>query len=294
MVANDNEWESAMHFLGAKDCQVTELVKLWTCIAADADDSLKKVKLIGRRGSEIHSVLSVGNKKGIIFQCAKMGSFVPNSSQFETNEILRYAKGKKWPLKVIFVVGCCGAAAQNQKIQEEGPWGEANVPNGTVFVASDLFQYSGKVVNEGTLQPKLISWHMDQYWNGLLKKVSGEEKWKIKPIDLVPFFSGDFVIKSKAFAAELCAILAGHKKVGYEMEGIGVLTATQDSESVKIALVKGVSDNAGSDKNKEAPIRFFTEDHNKVNEDTRQQMCTVMSLALVLRAIAADEQKLLS
>ena len=288
MVANDNEWESAMHFLGAKDNEVADLVKPWTCTAANADDSLKKVKLIGRRRSEIYHVLSVGNKKGIIFQCANMGSFGKNASTHETTRLLEFAKTKEWPLKVIFVVGCCGAAAENRKIQEKGPCGEAKVLNGTVFIASDLYHYAGKFEDE--LQSKLSPRSVDEYWNGLLKKVSGEKKWKIKPINLVPFYSGDFVIKNKAFAAALHDILKGHKQVGYEMEGIGVVIAAKDP--VKVALVKGVSDNAGSDKNKEAPIRFFSEDYTEVLEDTRQQMCTVMSLALVLRAIDADEMKL--
>jgi hypothetical protein len=287
MVANNNEWESAMHFLGAEGYRVAEEVKPWTCTAEDADDSLKEVKLISYGGSVIYPVLSVGNKTGIIFSCAQKGSFGKSASRDETVQLFNYASKEKWSLKVIFVVGCCGAV-QNQPIQKGAQGGTANVPNGTVFVADTLYSYTGKIEKE--INIKLDPHSMSKYWNSLLKKVSGRGKWEIKPIDLVPFYSGDFVMKNHEVSVDLSANLKGHKKVGYEMEGIGVVGVAPEGT---VALVKGVSDNAGFEKKTDAPIRFFSKDIEKpVNENTRQQMCTVMSLAVVLRAIAADNQKL--
>jgi hypothetical protein len=283
MVANKNEWDSAMHFLGVEGRQVAELVKPRTCTAADADDSLKEVKFIGRIGSEIYDVLSVGNKKGIIFKCSQMGSMSTNASNHETTNLLERARIEKWPLKVIFVIGCCGAAGRKEGVQGA----MASVLNGSVFVANFLYPYAGKF--ESKVKVKLDPRPMSKHWNSLLTKVPGKGGWEIKSIDLVPFYSGDFVMKNHEITDDLSAALESNK-VGFEMEGLGVVMAPLDS--VKLALVKGVSDSAGSDKNAKAPIRFFSQYLADVDEDTRQQMCTMMSLALVLRAIAADKKDL--
>ena len=116
----------------------------------------------------------------------------------------------------------------------------------------------------------------------------------IQSIKIVSMLSGDLLVKDKT-AAEDRRKRLGEKRVGFEMEGFGVVTAVhlhqiqQKSHKMpKVVLLKGVSDDASPDKNKSASIMFFSEEMDEVDEDTRQQMCTIMSLTVALRAICNE------
>ena len=271
MTANQNEWKSAQHFLGAGGCGVSEKLKDWTF---KKDDSLKASGVtmdpIGH-----YSFLSVGGKKGIIFRCTNMGSYSRGGSHYETFMLLKDAQENGWPLKVIFIVGCCGGADKSRKDQK-----------GAIFVADSFYQYAGKIEGDRRILVKVGSHNVEIDW-------IRDMKVNKVVIDQVPFFSGDFVIKDEDFSQELRGLLQGHQKVGFKMEGIGAITAVDLYKKIlqtqlrpDVVLVKGVSDNAGDDKNKDAPMRFFSQPpEENVDEDTRQQMCTIMSLTAVLRTI---------
>ena len=234
-------------------------------------------------------------KKGVIFKCPEMGSYSRGGSQYAVFTLLKEAMKNQWPLQVIFIVGCCGGASEPKEDVK-----------GTVFVANSFYQYAGKIEQDRRIAMKLSSHNAEMDWIQLLiaSKEGGSEGYKVDRVEQVPFFSGDFVIKGEDFAKGLHGLLQGHEKVGYEMEGIGAITGVTlfkkfdellpvlvvkdvNVPNPPVLVVKGVSDTAGSDKNKEAPIRFFSKIENPTDEDTRQQMCTVMSLTLVLRTIKA-------
>jgi nucleoside phosphorylase len=290
VTANKNEWNSARHFLGAKGCDVSDSIKDRKC-----EEELNVVFESKKFGS--YSLLRVYGKKGVIFQCPEMGSYSRGGSQYAVFMLLKEAMKNRWPLQVIFIVGCCGGvSAPDSKEKVEG----------TVFVANSFYQYAGKIEQDKRIKIKLSSHNAEMDWIQLLitSKEGGSEGYKVDRVEQVPFFSGDFVIKGEDFAKGLHELLQGHEKVGYEMEGIGAITGVTlfkkfdellpvlvvkdvNVPNPPVLVVKGVSDTAGSDKNKEAPIRFFSKIENPTDEDTRQQMCTVMSLTLVLRTIKA-------
>ena len=374
MTANENEWQSAMHILGVSDCEVTEsfVAAVDKLKGSKSDETLKAVKLMQKRVNPYagYKVLSVGNKKGIIFKCAKLIQVATLELGLSLRRVSFYTVQMRkigHCMKAIFIVGCCGAAAKGNPVHEwsdcgqqfqtlgacidtvrqettticevfedmkqkkgdefhqkakaiqeairDAHWGinsikmavdvvqkgVGKVDIGTIFVGEALYEYAGKIEKMKEMKIQLRSYSVQKYWISLLSDNSGDNEQKIAPVRVVPFYSGDFVIKDQDFAADLHEHLQHHKMVGYEMEGIGAMAAvdlyknfTKTGLDPHIVLVKGVSDNAGSDKNEKAPMRFFSqfESFPEVDEDTRQQMCTMLSLTLVIRVIAADQKNL--
>ena len=256
---------------------MSEKIKDWTF---ERDDLLKKSG-VTVDPSPGYSFLSVGRKRGLIFRCTNMGSYSRGGSHYETFMLLKDAQKYGWPLEVIFIVGCCGGADKRKEDQK-----------GAVFVADSFYQYAGKIEGDRRIRVKIGSHNVEI--DRIRDITRANNKVGINP---VPFFSGDFVIKDEDFSQELHDLLQGYQKVGFEMEGIGAVTAVDLYKKIlpaqlspDVVLVKGVSDNAGDDKNKDAPIRFFSQPPKEnVDEDTRQQMCTIMSLTAVLRTIVISE-----
>ena len=288
------------------------------------DPSLKeKVKEIEDVQKETYKVFSVGEKQGILMRCTNMGGFTREGSNWHTFKLLRDAKENGWPLEAILIVGCCGAQSadgrdrdeyvpeetmQDETVAEETISEETNVkdtidedPNGTILVAEHIHQYLiGKMEKEGT-HYKPQSHPTSTGWTEYIEqsKVADHTAPSVSELLKVDMYSGDFVIKDEKAAEQL---RGNRRRVGFEMEGFGVIHALnvfkeffstwnppEQSSSVAIdpdvVLVKGVSDNAGEDKNAPKDTIFFSETVRDVDEKTRQHMCTVMSLTLVLRAI---------
>ena len=287
MTANQNEWKSSQHFLGVNS-DVSDLVKGRTF---GTDEFLKrKIGGINLSDSLPNSnykffTVTVGNKKksAVLLKCGDMGSFTLRGSQSCTFDLLINAQLHGWPLEAIFIVGCCGASAEGKQDQ-----------TGSVFVARNLYYYGlGKIIEKFQLDCRFEPYVLDPC---SCETLEGEGVPKINAIKPVSFLSGDFVMKSEDAAGEERQRL-GEKRVGFEMEGVGVKTAvrlyheTLKRESPKIpkvVLLKGVSDHAGAKKNNNASITFFSEKVDDVNEDARQQMCTIMSLTVALRAICEE------
>ena len=83
--------------------------------------------------------------------------------------------------------------------------------------------------------------------------------------------------------------------IGIEMEGCGIaheLRSCDESRELpkdmhrdSFLVVKGVSDHAGSDKNKKYPTNFLGQSTDPLDDDQRQEIATLHSVALVCRAL---------
>ena len=249
---------------------------------------------------------------GVLLKCTHMGSFTEAGSHFTTLKLLQMARDEQWPLKVIFIVGCCGARFINDRenrqvnnIDNSSPQTStsnrqtyvAPVREGTVFVAQRIMQYAiGKFEKEGEIKYRVLPHDMSPGWAGPIQQNKDvvNQKGPIGHVREVFFYSGDFVIKDTDVAKDLSQQLRNQEVVGFEMEGIGVKKAIGDGGELmkdfpkpKIVLVKGVSDQAGSDKKDPKDTLFFSKMIQAVPEAARQQMCTIMSLTLILRPIIA-------
>ena len=139
-------------------------------------------------------------------------------------------------------------------------------------------------------------------WYGRVLKVADmtfpQKKVPHKAIDR--FLSGDYVVKSEEAGEELSHFDVNPTDGAIEMEGLGVAEALQIAEIVndqvisgakrkiplpEYVIVKGISDLVSPDKKEPCKIRFFDEEKEDIEEDHRQQMCTIMAATLVLRAI---------
>ena len=116
------------------------------------------------------------------------------------------------------------------------------------------------------------------------------------------FLSGDHVVKSEKAAAVLSRYSVHPSNTVIEMEGLGVAEPLDiakvfnewviQNADHKIAMpeyviVKAISDHAGCDKKLPCKIQLLGEEKEDIEEDLRQQMCTIMAATLVLRAIVA-------
>ena len=338
MTANENEFEAARHFLQDSSLPNRKVnffdKKMKQNASFVLDPSLKeKVKEIEDVQGETYKVFSVGEKQGILMRCTNMGSFTREGSNWHTFKLLRDAKENGWPLKVIMIVGCCGARSadgrdgdkrvpeetmqdetiaeetiQDETVAEETISEETNAKdtidkdsNGTILVAEHIHQYLiGKMEKEGT-HYKPQSHPSSTGWTEYIEhsKVADHTAPSVSKLLKVDMYSGDFVIKDEKAAEQL---RGNRRRVGFEMEGFGVIYALnvfkeffstwnppEQSSSVAIdpdvVLVKGISDSAGEDKNDPKDTTFFSKTVRDVDEKTRQHMCTVMPLTLVLRAI---------
>ena len=306
MTANENEWNTARHFLGdqADDLayKIHDLLKKdeYSCSAVlnkevrieKIDGSFDGYKLIRVSGQE--------TVYGVLLKCSDMGSFTGGGSHRTTLRLLKMAQDEKWRLKVIFIVGCCGArfaaaeVGNTQQSETSGRPDEENGREGAVFIAKDIVQYAiGKFEREREIKYNVRIHNVSKDWDGIMDAEKDSKKC-IDPVYKVLFYSGDFVIKTDDVAEDLSGQISNQLKVGFEMEGIGVTKAIDDWTLLngdelqpEIVLVKGVSDQAGADKKYPKDTMFFSKLMKEVPEDARQQMCTVMSLSLVLRAIIA-------
>ena len=280
MTANKNEWKSAQHFLGV-DCDVSDKVKMRTF--KDDEDLKSKVQGINPDVTiegTAYSFFTVAKKNAVLMKCSSMGK----GSQHETSELLTIAQNQGWALEAIFIVGCCAANSEKKEDSDKNEDSET----GSVFVAKTIYGHGAGKLEDGTHKYKFDPYPVSTVHCDNLEGLGSP---KIRNIKIVSMLSADLLVRDKA-AAEMRRQGLGEKQVGFEMEGLGVVTAINDhpikqkrAKMPKVVLLKGVSDDASPDKNKSASIMFFSEKMDGVDEDTRQQMCTIMSLTVALRAI---------
>jgi nucleoside phosphorylase len=315
MTANDNEWESACHFLKCpmnfkNQSKWHEKVKA----AMLDDDKCLAGKVEFHEQISVYYVVSVDGVHGVLLKCSNMGSFTKGGSHRTTLQLLKYASREGWDLRLIFIIGCCGTRTkptkeqpdlihlasddkpeipQNPPLAQSPP--EEPGPEGMILVAEHIIQYAIGKFKEGKIEYGGKPHDVTYEWPGRVVWAQSVGK-HIRNVYEAGFLSGDFVIKDENVAEDLATILRNQKMVGFEMEGVGVKKAIEDYkllsegfDKLGIVLVKGVSDQAEKHKNKDKSMEFFSEELKDVDEDSRQQMCTIMSLCLVLRAIIAGK-----
>ena len=291
MTANDNEWEAALHFLDDVDLSKEtkdDMCKLGLHQHKD-DDSLNCHFTENIRR---YKAINVGGVCGVLLKCFNVGGTTFGGSSDMTTLFLKDVEKCEWPLKVVFIVGCCGAHSN-----------DGSVPEGTILVAENVLAYvHGKIEESGMKLSRPNSHETDLVWLSVIDQCKTKPKYEIKPKHFkgVQFLSDDLVIKTRYVARLLHEKIAPTgSAVGIEMEGTGVFSAINACKtwskvkSPTVILVKGVSDNAGPDKNTPKDIVFFSDTKGSVDDDCRQRMCTIMSLTLVLRAIITNKHSLL-
>lgn len=241
--------------------------------------------------------------QGVHFGCTNIG---PWDAFRRAEDILIEAKLRKWPLKVIFVVGCCGASISEEKKKDKN-W------RGTVLLTEQLkeYLYTGKAVADGPLC--LSRMHsLSQKWLRLLTdpgisqpaEVVGDN-YKVIPTEKVhEYLSGPLVVKENSFADKIRD--PSVQIAGIEMEVIGVVNAVGATRRVvekvcqekfvpdpEVTVVKGISDYAGDKAERSKSVFFDRETREEVNDDTRQQIATFHAIALVMRCVANNMKHLL-
>ena len=278
ITANKNEWKSAQHFLGV-DYDVSNKVKKRTF--KDDEDLKSNVQGINpdvtMKGTG-YSFFTVANKNAVLIKCSDKGSV---ESQQAASDLLTKAQERGWSLEAIFIVGCCAAISEKKEGSETG----------SVFVAKTIYGHGAGKLEDGTHKSKFDPYPVSTVH---CDKLEGLGSPKIRNIKIVSMLSADLLVRDTSAAEERRQRL-GEKRVGFEMEGFGVATAIDlhpikqtQPKKPKVVLLKGVSDDASPDKNNSASIVFFSEKMDDVDEDTRQQMCTIMSLTVALRAICKE------
>ena len=234
-----------------------------------------------------------------VLKCLSMGSSGCSGSRMETLKLLITALNQHWSPEAIFIIGCCGGV----KVPES----DAGTVVGRVCISNKVIHYNrGKIEGEGKMNwnPTTDYGSQSTTWYGNIQKEEDEEPHtkKISYKEIDRFLSGDHVVKSEEAAAVLSQYSVCPSNAAIEMEGLGVAEALeiaklfnewviQDADRKipmpEYVIVKGISDLAGHDKNLPCNIQFFGEEKRDVQENHRQQMCTIMAATLVLRAIVA-------
>ena len=229
-------------------------------------------------------------------------SYGPWGAFEQTVVLLKTAKKKKWPLKVIFVVGCCGASISEEKKKEKTTW------CGTVLVANEVNSY----LHTGKLQPpdgaamsdiqcKPKHYPVSPKWPGALlsEKTCREADFKTVEVERVLYLSGPLVIENELFSEKY---RCPRDIAGVEMEVLGVIQAveaihdyvgTDKEDYPAIVLAKGISDYTVG-KKEDAICKFFGDDTDTVDDDSRQMYATLQSIALVMRCVQKQKNLFLT
>ena len=248
----------------------------------------KKVKVEFVHEADTYQMFAIGGVTGVHVKCTRIG---PGGAKEITSELLQLATKEKWPLKVIFVVGCCGVSMSDAKKKEN--W------RGTVLLSDQLEDYldSGKAEESG-LQTKSRTYSLNSVWPNKLSEETivrpdvEEESYRDIPVEkVVKYLSGALVIKSEEEGNKYrgsCAM------VGIEMEGSSVYSTVQEMRSkVDVVVVKGISDYGGRDKNEDVKsVVFGKETEGKVNDKARQEIAAFHAITLVTRCVASNAKHL--
>ena len=239
--------------------------------------------------------LEVGNDRvtGVHLSCTDIG---PHGATKIVNKLLADAKAQNWPLKVIFLVGCCGGSLTDSKKMEKN-W------HGTVLLAQYLKDYLniGKIeAPAGQLSqcvPRVCD--LRDKWLQPLQEVANPCRRQgfsdIPVLKTHVFLSGPLVIKEQLFSDHF----RYGDIAGVEMEGAGVVLAMDLAEDwcpgehlPDVVIVKGISDYTGNKGERSKAVFFDAETGAEVDDDARQQIATYHSIALVIRCMAANIQEL--
>ena len=238
--------------------------------------------------------LEVGNDRvtGVHISCTDIG---PLGAATTVNKLLAHAKAQNWPLKVIFLVGCCGGSLTDSKKKEKN-W------HGTVLLAQNLKYYlnTGKIEAPDQLSkcvPRVCDLH-DKWLQPLQEVANPCQKQGFSAIPVLKtyeYLSGPLVIKEQLFSDQF----RDSDIAGVEMEGVGAVLAKDmaaewcpGEQLPDIVIVKGISDYTENKGERSKAVFFDAETEASIDDDARQQIATYHSIALVIRCMAAKIQHL--
>ena len=161
------------------------------------------------RCSDDYHTITINGKTGIIYQTASIGSGGRQGAMITTVQLLKDAKERRWPLEIIFVVGCTGGHGKG-------------VENGQVIVPTKVIEYNrGKFETGDDGQPKRIMkpemWPTSEKWWKSVPTFSirddRENGRRITMAEGDYDYCGDFVVKNKIIAEDLKNTISGNKMV---------------------------------------------------------------------------------
>ena len=275
MTANDTEFKTVRHFFKEKDEKDYSYHK---------EPTLKeKTKFTedyreNPRSSFDYDLIEIGDVQGIHMKC--INHYGGKGADDAVEKILKEAKMKDWPLKMIFCVGCCGCSSDE-------------IWRGYVLISNTLVDISGGKLEKDKFIANEVAREMSSDWMEWVLKCEEKDNSpviKVKRADCI--LSGTLVIKNEKVAKDL---RGDRELVGIEMEGWGIAHNLHQKDKLDLPgrfakkdflIVKGVSDHADSDKNTPQSTLFLGEQTGPVDDEKRQEIATLQSTALVCRAIA--------
>ena len=296
LTANQNEKEAVKAFLGLGDVRLDtsklEFAKGVTYSSATAlkQGSVEELEKCRDLNFSVFTVKANDHDKiaGVHAHCDSYG---PWGAFDQTVKLLKTAKKEEWPLKVIFVVGCCGGSISEKK-KKKKTW------CGTVLVANEVHNYlhTGKFQSTDDEAKSNIEFHgkyckVSEGWPGALvdEKICKSIDFSTVKVQKALFLSGPLVIKKQLFSDKY----RRQGIAGVEMEVFGVIKAveaihdyvgTDKEDYPAVVLAKGISDYT-VDKGEDAICWIFDKETGPIDDDSRQTYATLQSIALVMRCV---------
>ena len=303
LTATNAEQNAFRHFSKLECGRVWKGAKSYNC---EMDPYLKKngvtIRCLPEESTKDYEIFIVQKHstkavKGVHLKCTKTG---PWRALERTGDLLAEAQDKEWPLKVIFVVGCCGVCLSEAKKKESEESGKNWC--GTVLLSHQAEDYLHKgKAEENSTKYEPETYHLSDEWLSKLHDLAisqpshvAAKKFRDIPVEVVPkFLSGPLVIKSEVTGRKLSG---APEVVGVEMEVAGTVQAINLARKLKgdlvphvqVTVVKGVSDYTGIDKTKRSKSVFFGKETEEIEDKYRQEIATLHAITLVSRCIAKE------
>ena len=217
-VVNDIEFRTAI-------CQMDGEIS--SCTVCDDLTNSESTYYYGKWGNVPVVVVQTGTKVGSQFQYG---------SWFETKKALYYMP----ELKHIFGVGVCGAAVDVNS-------GKPRVPLGHVVISSHIIGYDHqKKKIEGDENRAFFSNMSEHLFYQFLRRLMNKDEWE-EGLQFGRVLSGSWLV-ADITAQELVLDSSRNDEIAFEMEGVGIAAACQNTKVDSWLVIKGVSDYANRDK----------------------------------------------
>ena len=217
-VVNDIEFRTAI-------CQMNG--EVYPCTVCDDLTNSESIYFYGKWGNVPVVVVQTGTKVGSQFQYG---------SWFETKKALYYMP----ELKHVFGVGVCGAAVDANSRKPR-------VPLGHVVISSHIIGYDHqKKKIEGDENRAFFSNMLERSFYHFLSRLIHKDEWE-EGLHFGRVLSGSWLV-ADITAQELVLDSSRNDEIAFEMEGVGIAAACQNTMVDSWLVIKGVSDYANRDK----------------------------------------------
>ena len=288
LTANGNERETVRNFFGISSKIKNEKVKSYTYKNDPVLNGLEVEVKQEYAGNLTFDMINFGSIKVVHMKIGT--SYGKDKARTAVRAILEVANVRNWPLEIIFCVGCCGCSSKDKSQN-------ANY-RGNVLLSQKAGSYTNKFKGKKLSFKNINTYDMDETWFQRLGQPQDcQDHIHTTKADCI--YSGDTVMAEENSADELRGY-HNYDLIGIEMEGCGIahelrswdksrvseLKLPKDMRRDSFLVVKGVSDHAGSDKTGKHPTNFFGQSTDRVDDDQRQEIATLHSVALVCRALS--------